>query len=330
MYQSVRRPTRDEICPTALQPQRSILSMPVVTEEQAMLLGSRAVGCHGVGAFCAHPSRSLQRIYSKAASWAEKHLRSFLWPLKTGSRFTFMSSWGSSRSCLTRRHEDNGETLVPQSQACKGVERPGQWDPQNSSSRWAPPRLTLAQPAHWLWWSGTESWKLGQTSQDFHSVTACSWHFTGLDGALPRQYCVHTVCNHRASLPGCASTKQAPHTQDMAEIQSPFQSWKLTTFSPQLNLRVWHDRNIAGMQAFNFPCASTGCAKCSHRKAETTLVVEPWEAEQTRSCQILRQPPCHRRVTTCVGTAHNGPSTPDTLCKYNGEESNLFYFNSCT
>lgn len=51
MYQSVRRPTRDEICPAALNPQKSILSMPVLTDNPALLLAPPwyGAGCRDPG-----------------------------------------------------------------------------------------------------------------------------------------------------------------------------------------------------------------------------------------------------------------------------------------
>lgn len=125
---------------------------------------------------------------------------------------------------------------------------------------------------------------------------------------------------------------KTPHTQDMAEILSPCQSWKLTTFSPQLNLRIWHHRNIISVQAFNFPCTSKGCMKCSHGKAGTMLVFEPRYAEQELSCQILGEFPLPPGRLTVSPPHRTGavPSTLVTLCKKKEEESNLFYFNSCT
>lgn len=127
---------------------------------------------------------------------------------------------------------------------------------------------------------------------------------------------------------------ETPHAQDTAEIQSSCQSWKWTTFSPQLNPRIWHHRNIIGVRAFNFPCTSTGCMKCSHRKAGTMLVVEPRYAEQELSCQILGEFPLPPGRVTTVSPLHRtgaAPSALVTLCKKKKkEESNLFYFNSCT
>lgn len=127
---------------------------------------------------------------------------------------------------------------------------------------------------------------------------------------------------------------ETPHAQDAAEIQSSCQSWKWTTSSPQLNPRIWHHRNIIGVRAFNFPCTSTGCMKCSHRKAGTMLVVEPRYAEQELSCQILGEFPLPPGRVTTVSPLHRtgaAPSALVTLCKKKKkEESNLFYFNSCT
>lgn len=94
MYHCVRRPTRDEICPTAPRPQKFILSMPVLREKLGVLLASSSAGwllaalqpsplargshtsaatpaqasmCWGLrrhGGFCAHPRLSVQHFYS--------------------------------------------------------------------------------------------------------------------------------------------------------------------------------------------------------------------------------------------------------------------------
>ena len=84
-------------------------------------------------------------------------------------------------------------------------QRANQWDSQNCSTRQAPPRQAPVHPSSrfGVRRSGTESSKLGQNSQDFHSITVCSWHLTGHDGAVvpyrtvPVCYCVHTICKHK-------------------------------------------------------------------------------------------------------------------------------------
>lgn len=97
-----------------------------------------------------------------------------------------------------------------------GASRPGfqrysqrakQWDSQKCSTRQAPPRFAPVHPSSRVSRSGRVSLKLGQNSQDFHSIAVCSWHLTGRDGALLWQCCptAQCLCTPRTQPPTGAS-----------------------------------------------------------------------------------------------------------------------------
>lgn len=88
------------------------------------------------------------------------------------------------------------------------------------------------------------------------------------------------------TLPGMHQ-QEPPPAQHTAPLQC--QHWKLRSFSPQLNPRLWHHWNITGTQCF--------CSPCTPQAGEVPTQ-ESWndrirDAEQKLSCTILgaREPP---------------------------------------
>lgn len=126
---------------------------------------------------------------------------------------------------------------------------------------------------------------------------------------LPWQCFPWTVSKHRNVLPGMHQ-QEPPPTQHTAPLQSPCPRWKLRTFSPQLNLRIWHHRNIIKLSILPAP-----------PQAGEVLTQKSWSSAGVgmRGCRAESE----LHDIGSVPLSPRGPrvpTTPLTLCKSKGGE----------